>query len=199
MKDVYQISSVYSEVVLHNKIAALDINMLGSKFAFNDGFIVSWLDYAVLFGKIEDGRLKFHEGDVPDFSKYLLRMRLFDENRELHVWRTRNGFSCRYRRDCANAGGDGEPVDFIDASQVMFGTSFKDKSDFIEISESRGIKYNVPKEFLGCVEIKMLNERKARLALHTRNYIGYNEIGQAGFVDSRFLKIDVCKETVEEV
>jgi len=29
--------------------------------------------------------------------------------------------------------------------------------------------------------------------LHTRNYIGYNEIGQAGFVDSRFLNISIYR------
>lgn len=82
-------------------------------------------------------------------------------------------------------------VEYIDADQVMYGSKFEIKDEFIEVYEKRGIRYIVPKEFIGNNLIDDINNNKKRLVLHTRNYIGYNEIGQAGFVDSRFLKISI--------
>lgn len=61
------------------------------------------------------------------------------------------------------------------------------KNGFVEVSEPRGIKYIVPKEFLLG---EKLTQSDMRLILYTRNYIGYNEIGQAGFIDYRFVKIE---------
>ena len=76
----------------------------------------------------------------------------------------------------------------FDADQVMYGTHSKiyDNS-FAEIFEDRGMKYFIPAELLGGQELSP----SVRLVLQTRNYINYNELGQASIVDTRFVKIKV--------
>ncbi|HOV21796.1 MAG TPA: CRISPR-associated protein Csx19 [bacterium] len=143
----------------------------------SDGYIVVWLNYAIFIGKIEKNFI-FHNGKTPDFS-HLLQLRAFNKDKEIFIWRSSsNTYKCRIRID-----NEGENTEVIDAQQVIWGTKSKNLQDgFSEIYEDRGIKLIVPFN-----NLKLNNNR--RLMLKTRNYIRHNEIGQAGFFDSRFVDI----------
>ena len=163
-----------------------EVNSIGIKNfilgKLSEGYIVCWLHYEVLFGKMKNSAFVFYNGNDPDFERYLVELRAFNENEELRIWRRMGTFFYRYRKD-----NEGEENEYIDAEQVMFGTKSEGSNDsFHKITESKGIEYYLPSEFLNG---KTLSPKTQRLILHTRNYIGYNDFGQAGFVDSRFLKI----------
>ncbi|WP_029689279.1 CRISPR-associated protein Csx19 [Thermoanaerobacter sp. A7A] len=191
LDDIYEIGTIRSKVEAKDMDNELNNDAFIQKIKEVDkGYIVCWLDYAVLFGIIQSGEIKFYNNELPDFNKYLQKLRVFNEKKELYIWRSGNKFKFRYREDGVSDE-DGEIVEYINADQVMYGSKFEVKDEFIEVSEKRGIRYIVPKEFIGNSSIEDLNKNEKRLVLHTRNYIGYNEIGQAGFVDSRFLKISV--------
>lgn len=151
----------------------------------SNGYVVCWLHYAVLFGKIRNKKIEFYKNQMPDFNKYLLKLRAFNGREELHVWKGKKYFNFRYIKE--DEQGDKE-LEFIDAKQVMFGTKFKKlDEDFYEVWEDRGIRYIIPAEI---IPKQLESEIRGRLVLHTRNYIGYNPIGQAGFIDSQFIKLE---------
>jgi CRISPR-associated protein (TIGR03984 family) len=190
LSDIYEIKTIYSKVVVKDMDKILDDDLFNQEIKeIKNGYIVCWLDYVVLFGIVKDGEIKFHNNESPDFNRYLQKLRIFNEKEELYIWRSRNKFKFRYRKDETD---EGEGIiEYIDAKQIMYGNKFHVKDGFIEVYEDRGIRYFLPKEFIDSNLIEKLDKNKNRLVLHTRNYIGYNEIGQAGFVDSRFLKISV--------
>jgi len=145
------------------------------KKEISTGYIVVWLNYAIFIGKIEDREFIFHNGLIPDLS-HLLQLRVFNKEKEIFIWRSSLAYKYRIRVD-----NDGEDTVVIDAEQVLWGTHSRNLGgDFSEIYEDRGIKLIIPFKDLN------LNPDK-RLILKTRNYIRHNEIGQAGFVDSRFV------------
>jgi len=192
LKKMYEVKKISSCVNLIGEIEKEKIIEIISSYFFNAS-IVFWLDYEVLFGTFESGKLRFYKELSRDFGKYLLKARIFDENKELYLWRNNNlVLKGRLRKDYVGEHKVDEHkveyIDVIDAQQVMFGKNFYDlKNGFVEVSEPRGIKYIVPKEFLLG---EKLTQSDMRLILYTRNYIGYNEIGQAGFIDYRFVKIE---------
>ena len=191
LDDIYKIGIIRSKVETKDMDNELNNDVFIQKIKEVDkGYIVCWLDYAVLFGIIQSGEIKFYNNELPDFNKYLQKLRVFNGKKELYIWRLGNKFKFRYREDGVSDE-DGEIVEYINADQVMYGSKFEVKDEFIEVYEKRGIRYIIPKEFIGNNLIDDINNNKKRLILHTRNYIGYNEIGQAGFVDSRFLKISI--------
>jgi len=187
LDDIYRIVTIRSKVEakeMGNNIIIKEIEKI------KNGYIVCWLDYAVLFGTVQNDEIKFYNSKLPDFNKYLQKLRIFNEKEEIYIWRSGDKFKFRYREDGVSEK-DGKEIEYIDAKQVMRGSKFEDEGNFIEVSEKRGTRYIVPKEFIGNNLIDDINNNKKRLILHTRNYIGYNEIGQAGFIDSRFLNISI--------
>lgn len=140
---------------------------------------VCWFNHEIKFGIFGEDFLK-QIGDFESFCKHILRFRIFDQDRELFVWKTGDIIKYRLRNDQS-----GEEVEVIDADQVMWGTKFIGSDGKIKVSESRGIKYELPES---CVDNPLLPGTE-RLVLRTRNYVDYNEIGQASFVDSRFVSI----------
>lgn len=154
--------------------------------SMKSGTIVCWLDHKILFGRITDSQAVFWGDEkLATLSEYIIRLRAFHETTEFYLWRNRQGgFDCRERTD-----GEGESTDFVDARQLVLGTRSEDLPDgFMRVTEKRGTDFVIPAELLGG---HPLDERKHRLVLHTRNYLGENIIGQSGFVDSRFVKIEV--------
>jgi CRISPR-associated protein (TIGR03984 family) len=141
----------------------------------DDGYITAYLDYAVLMGYFRDGKCIFHEhGEIEE--KYLLRLRLFNESKELYLWRSPEGFKARLRID-----GEGEESPVIDAHQVLWGTRAKPIGEFTELTEDRGTRLVVPLKDL------YIDDKKKRLFIRTRNYIGYTQNHQATYIDCRFI------------
>jgi len=187
--DIYEIKTIRSKVEAKETDNNIEEVIKGIE-KIQNGYIVCWLDYTVLFGTVQSGKIKLYNNELPDFNKYLQKLRVFNEKEELYIWRSGDLFKFRYREDGVSEE-EGKKIEYIDAEQIMHGSRFENKGDFIEVSEERGIRYIVPEKFIENNLIDDINNNKKRLVLHTRNYIGYNEIGQAGFIDSRFLNISI--------
>lgn len=147
-------------------------------FITTDSLAVAWLDYRVLVGRYEDNNFVFHDNHTLDFT-YIQRIRIFNRNEELLLWRSDNGHKGRYRKD---EGGD--EIDVIDAKQALFGTDREVlQNGFTKIFEKRGTEIILP--FTG-LDVKDKTKDK-RVFVKTRNYIDYNEAHQATYVDCRFM------------
>ena len=167
---------------IYNELIIEDFEQLAEKTGtwFNgDGLVVAYLDYKVLVGKYLNKRFSFYYNET-FATKYLQRMRVFNENSELLLWQCGGGsFNSRLRVD-----GEGELQDYVDAEQVIWGTKSKALADgFSLLTEKRGIAIVLPLANL------VVDEKEKRVKLKTRNYIGYNEAGQAGYEDCRFISL----------
>lgn len=141
------------------------------------GKVIAYLDYKVLIGRFAENKFIFFSEETFD-PKYLQKLRVFNKEKELYLWRQgENLFAMRLRVD-----GEGERVSVVEARQVLWGTCAEDLGNgWSRISESRGMELILPLTNLA------LDDKKNRVKLKTYNYIGYNEIGQAGYIDSRFV------------
>lgn len=151
-------------------------------------YIVAYLDYRVISGIYENDQMRFPDGVTlsdKDGERYIQRLRVFNESRELLVWRTNNGFKGRIRID-----NEGEHTEVVDAKQVLWGTKVvRNTGDFTELTEDRGTTLIVPLK-----DVKV-DDKKSRAFLKTRNYIGYTDACQATYVDSRFMGFGVFHVT----
>lgn len=147
----------------------------------NDGYVVVYLYYKVLIGKKEKNKLVFFNNETFE-TKHILRLRVFNYRAELMIWRRKESiFNMRLRIDDALDNSTKEIV--INTRQIIWGTTLTHlNGGWSELSEKRGTKIVVPFDNL------IINNQKNRLELWVRNYITYNEYGQAGYSDSRFVK-----------
>lgn len=168
------------------------INQLNELNPKNDSPLthaVAYLDYMVLVGCFnwENQGFLFYEQYDP---KHLQRLRVFNSDGELLLHRGKP-LSFRGRLRIESGRKEAEDVEVIDAMQVLWGTK-KTKTDHSEwsvISEERGTKLTLP----FALNDFDLNDKKKRVKLKTRNYISYNELGQAGFTDCRFKAVVIEK------
>jgi CRISPR-associated protein (TIGR03984 family) len=141
-------------------------------------FAVAWMHYAVRIGTWHRGGFHFHDrSGLP--LKHTIRLRVFDNDGELFIWKTRQGLKGRLRRD--DRQGNGTHV--VEAIQVLFGTKILDYSleSYTKITEDRGTTLVLP--FSGI----HLDDKQSRMFIKTHNYVGYNKINQATYDDCRFV------------
>lgn len=147
------------------------------------GFAVAYLDQRVLVGRFNEA-LSFHD-DEAFHPRYLVHLRVFDEDCELFLWRTRGGLKGRMRID----GDDDSPTVYaVDVCQALFGTRYESAGDgYLRLMEERGTEIVLPfSDPSGFSD----GNRGTRAFLMTRNYIGPNPATrQSGYVDCRFLKL----------
>jgi len=148
------------------------------KFGAERSFIVAYLDYKVLIGTYENDDYNFYENEAIE-AKYIQRLRVFNESKELHLWRTSEGLKGRLRMDSEENGSE-----VVDAYQVLFGTRSEPSGNYTKISEERGTELFLPFHDL---EIDVKKEKRIRIAVKTRNYIDYNNVFQATYIDCRFM------------
>ena len=171
-KGIESDSKVFSE-----KISDYDeLKSLMKKSFLDNGFVVAYLHYKVLIGRVTQGIPEFYQREIFD-PKHLLKLRVFNENKELFIWsRGEYIFQGRLRID-----GHGPTVDIVEAEQVLWGTRHENLEEgWTRIFEERGTEINLP------IDVKVTS--KSRVKIKTRNYIGHNETGQAGYVDCRFVE-----------
>jgi CRISPR-associated protein (TIGR03984 family) len=150
------------------------------KFGSERSFIVAYLDYKVLIGTYENGNYNFQEKEKETVElKYIQRLRVFNDTKELHLWRTSEGLKGRLRMDSEGVGSA-----VVDAYQVLFGTRSEPSGNYTRISEERGTELFLPFQDL---EIDVKKEKKSRIAVKTRNYIDYNNVFQATYIDCRLM------------
>lgn len=136
-----------------------------------ESYVVAYLDYKVLIGKLSEKKIFFFNNENIDL-KYLIKIRLFNQDKELFCWRKNNLFDGRLRIDMK-----GSEIDVIDASQILVGTKSKIlDNQYSLLSEDRGRELIIPTII-----------KKNRASLITRNYIGYTNNMLATFIDCRFL------------
>ena len=157
-------------------------SVISEKFAGN-GLVVAWLNYSILFGILEEGKMNFYQGQTPDWKKHLIKLRVFNEQKELLIWKSNKKFKYRLRVDEV----EGKETEFINAGQIIWGTKSVPLDEvFSKIQEDRGVEFIVPFS-----NLKLFVNK--RLVLVSRNYLDYNKMEQVGIVDTRFVKIE-CRE-----
>ncbi len=84
-------------------------------------------------------------------------------------------------------GGDqGREEHAVEAEQVLWGTrGEKCEEGWTRLSEERGMDFVLP------IDATQVNNHARRVKLKTINYIAYNELGQAGYYDCRFVNFFV--------
>lgn len=179
LKTIPTTSTPLKEHGLQELKAHDDVISLISESVKSPSFFVAYLDYAVLIGRYAQHQFQSALNEKFD-PKYLQRLRVFNADEELLLWRSGQTLKGRFRKD-----GEGNKMQVVDAEQVLFGTTAKDVStdgaNFTEISEERGTKLILP--FKGL----FVDNEKQRIFLKTRNYVDYTPAHQATYTDCRFV------------
>jgi CRISPR-associated protein (TIGR03984 family) len=145
-------------------------------FPGSSAFVAAYLDYRVLIGKFENDVFALCENETID-AKFVQRLRVFNHDRELLIWRSKDGLKGRLRIDES-----GKDTDVVDAGQVLFGTKAESMSNFTRLTEDRGTEIILPFANIN------VDDKKKRVCVKTRNYIEYNSIThQATYIDCRFV------------
>jgi CRISPR-associated protein (TIGR03984 family) len=140
-----------------------------------NNYFVAYLFNTVLIGNFKSVFQAYNKHISNDL---LINLRVFNVKEEVYIWKkNENTFSWRYRKDS-----DGDQVYVVDVKQVLWGTSVEPKEHgWSRLYEKRGIELIVP------IEQLKVDDKKNRLKILTRHYIDYNEIGQAGYSDTRIV------------
>ncbi|MDP2692016.1 MAG: CRISPR-associated protein Csx19 [bacterium] len=140
---------------------------------FSKAKAVAWYYDEIVFYSIENNLWNTAAKGLDE----LVRLRIFNNDQELHIWRSNGVLKGRLRADTK-----GNDIECVDAMPLLNGTAFDKLNPGIIASEEKGIHYYLPYP-----ELEILVGSKNRIALLTRNYIGYSDIGQAGYIDCRFV------------
>ncbi|HHY79109.1 MAG TPA: TIGR03984 family CRISPR-associated protein [Thermoanaerobacter sp.] len=142
-----------------------------------EGYIVAYLDYKVIIGRVNKNNLKFYNDETFD-PKFIVKMRVFNKDKELLLWRQDEcKFKGRIRLD-----NEGDIIQhLVEADQILSGNPQSINDEWTMLKDARGTEIYIPylhnpKHFID-----------DSLAIKTRNYVTYNEIGQAGYTDCRFV------------
>lgn len=167
-------SQVYSYVKQINNEDDL-LSIVKNEFG-ETGYFIAYLNYKVIIGRFDKNFITYENDNIDPI--HLQKMRVFNQIKEIYLWKTESeNFNIRVRID-----GEGELVDIVKTKQVLWGTKAKKLDDeWSKIYEQRGIEIIIP---FSNVDI---NDKEKRIKIETINYIGYNDIGQAGYIDSRFV------------
>ncbi len=167
------ITSMETEVSIqiHNNERLLIL--ISEKFDSN-GLFIATLDHIVIFGKYINSEIKLFNNKNIDIE-YLQNIRIFNENQELYLWRTNNGFNSRFRSDMY-----GEETEIIDTYQKLIG------SDCTKFNTTGFTRLYEPRRGREII-IPVIKFDKLPLFIKIRNYIDYNKFQQAEFVDSRLV------------
>ncbi len=160
--------------------------------------LLAYLDYRVLTGTYTTGQppgFQFPKKDDTLEDKYIQKIRIFNENEELLLWRAEGGFNGRLRRDDDT----GNSNAFVEANQIVFGTQSEKLAKFTRLWEERGTEFFVPGDLPVDTEKISLQQR---VAIQTRNYIGHIgesggtglEPAQATYIDCRFVKFVLLED-----
>ncbi len=151
----------------------------------DNGYVVAFLDHAVLTGKFQERKLVFSIA-LTNFDPYFIqKFRLFNKDKELYIWRCVTGYKARLRTDYPAKGGDSAKSNVlacVDTDQVLWGTrAEKIAGQVTKLTEKRGVELYLP------IDIISVDEKENRVKIKTRNYIDNNILGQAGYIDCRFI------------
>ena len=152
-------------------------------------YIVAYHVNEVLFGTIEENEFNFPDEKQIEVD-YLLQLRVFNKNKELYLRKKKNLFVGRLRTDNDKDVNENKKIQYVEANQIILGTQSKNiDGKYTVLTEAKlfhkGIR--IP-------DIVTNISEKKRLAIKTRNYIGYNGALQAEYIDSRFVEFSLVEE-----
>jgi CRISPR-associated protein (TIGR03984 family) len=162
---VYKVSAAFSQS---------DIEAIIKKVIKGDAVLVVWQMNRIIWGIWQDGEIVLSDGSRLEMI-YVNEMRVFNEQGELHLSKSGDAFSGRYREDQGN-----QSCEYVDTVSRFWGSKGKREKGFVELNdEERKIQLTVPCDKDG-----------KYYGLVTRNYIGINDkTGQAGYDDYRYVRI----------
>lgn len=147
--------------------------------------VIAYCMNELLFGYYKNGSFTFSKEGIDSkyLSRYLMQMRIFNENEELLLQREDSKFRARYIAD-ADIERDGyTKTECVDSRSPLFGKpdSGSGRQDFVQLTESgRKMRMAIPAEKGSSVYL-----------LKTRSYIVYDDkTGQAGYGFWRFVSIE---------
>lgn len=171
--EINECKSTFEKISCELSLSAVE-KILTEKFHQSDGIFVAWQIQNIVFGKMENGKLKLKNG-LPKVENFL-ECRIFNEIEELHLKNISGELRGRYVCD-----GIGEENFFADSFARFWGKFKTSENGFVKLVDS---------ERKLCLEIPTA-EQAEYYGLLTRNYIGSDEeTGLSGYVDYRFLKIE---------
>jgi hypothetical protein len=145
---IYELQTCNSIVTLVN-----ENDLKANIKLFENAFIVVWYQNSIKFYKIENKKCQV---PLDEFST-IVRLRIFDEKKELHVWRSNGILIGRLREDA-----EGDKIEYIIAKQLLNSSLLFDEGDGID---------NINRKFL-----------KTRNYIGYSD-----DITQAGYIDCRFV------------
>ncbi len=174
-----QLTSFLSTAFSINDVDNHKLNEYLRKY-FDTAKIVLWLDNEVRIGLWSKNVFQFYQSNYFDF-KYVQRLRAFNNDKEIHIWRSGEEWKGRIRID--NDGG--KETDVVIAHQLLFGTKGEQlDSQFIKLEEKRGTNLILP---IANFKYDDKSNPQGRVFIKTHNYVKTNKIGQATYFDCRFV------------
>jgi CRISPR-associated protein (TIGR03984 family) len=145
--------------------------------------IVCWLFDRLIWGVIDaNGNISYSDQNFngPDTAD-IMELRVFNENKEIYLRRSGDTFLGRMRTDS-----QGNNCQVVNTNNYLWGSTGKINSEYTFLSEDNGMQLNIPGNYPGV-------SPENRVNLIIRNYIDYNERHMAGYVDARFVKLEMQK------
>lgn len=146
-----------------------------AKYIGSSAVIVVWQVNQIAWGKLSDGDIIFPE--INDWNvAFCQEMRVFNDNKEIHLVKNGNNLSGRLRID-----GSGDETVYVDSIAPMWGRAVNTVNGFTSLAdEARKLHLNVPESIAS----------SKRCGLVTRNYVVSDKAtGLSGYGDYRFLAL----------
>ena len=148
------------------------------------GLVTAWLPQQVLWGRYDGKGFAFPQGS--SLTENVLEMRVF--SREAEVYARNRGDNTYLVRIChdypagaAAAGAEGMETEYVDSLSRLWGENAGVADGYAVLQDAdRKIQMKIPVD----------DGSHKYYGLVTRNYIGYTENNQAGYVDSRYVAIE---------
>ena len=148
------------------------------------GLVTAWLPQQVLWGRYDGKGFTFAKAS--SLTENVLEMRVFSKEAEVYARnRGDNTYLVRichdYPAGAAAAGAEGMETEYVDSLSRLWGENAGVADGYAVLQDAdRKIQMKIPVD----------DGSHKYYGLVTRNYIGYTENNQAGYVDSRYVAIE---------
>ena len=148
------------------------------------GLVTAWLPQQVLWGRYDGKGFAFAKAS--SLTENVLEMRVFSKEAEVYARnRGDNTYLVRichdYPAGAAAAGAEGMETEYVDSLSRLWGENVGVADGYAVLQDAdRKIQMKIPVD----------DGSHKYYGLVTRNYIGYTENNQAGYVDSRYVAIE---------
>jgi len=158
-------------------LEGIEVNMIEQKikdFCLNTKcYILAYKTYEVIVGKIENNEIMFYESNLD--PEQLLELRVFNDCKELHIWKVDNSF---YGRERIDGVGDEEKNVYEEDHLLEGKEMFEAESGWV-LLKNKDIGYQVYYPF----DFKKLSGSNVYLKI--KNYYDFDNDGLIVFNDAR--------------